>query len=410
VRATYKKIRAGAYEFPGDTSGGCTPGVSVDTAGGSIPGPGTRDCLPPGGSDGVGTGQTLTESIGKANSQTSLGKQSNTNPPVHATRLGKNAEHLIKWCLAPKPEHRPSLVEIASHPFMLVGAPEWRLRSELTVVHATGVGTSERTKSPLIRTESPLKAKASSESRSGSPFKTHATRAPLSPLPVNAKLRRNDGNGMGNRDAQRAKPVSPATPKSPPPSVPRAFDVLRDLHGDLFGGTQAPRRALEDGTTGADAVHAVPAAAPHPSSLSRPPGPIPLPVPSVASLNLDTSHSSLSASPELATRILGNTSPSPLGAAALGAALQKTTSGGGGGASTAAGDATTPEPCRASNPTFVSFPPIWVTKWVDYTSKYGTAFPTHRVPPSAIAHTRPAKGALRPEGRIPGGLTPRLFA
>ena len=186
--------------------------------------------------------------------------------------------------------------------------------------------------------------------------------------------------------------------------------MLRDLHGDLFGGTQAPRRALEDGTTGADAVHAVPAAAPHPSSLSRPPGPIPLPVPSVASLNLDTSHSSLSASPELATRILGNTSPSPLGAAALGAALQKTTSGGGGGASTAAGDATTPEPCRASNPTFVSFPPIWVTKWVDYTSKYGTAFPTHRVPPSAIAHTRPAKGALRPEGRIPGGLTPRLFA
>ena len=30
-------------------------------------------------------------------------------------------------------------------------------------------------------------------------------------------------------------------------------------------------------------------------------------------------------------------------------------------------------------------------------------------PACAVAHTRPAKGALRPEGRIPPGLLPRLF-
>jgi hypothetical protein len=30
-------------------------------------------------------------------------------------------------------------------------------------------------------------------------------------------------------------------------------------------------------------------------------------------------------------------------------------------------------------------------------------------PAFAIAHTRPAKGLLRPEGRIPGGLLPQLF-
>ena len=226
VRATYKRIRAGAYEFPKKDDG---------------------------------SGEHL---------------------------LSADARDLIATCLAPKPRDRPSLETIANHPTCRLGAPEWRLprvaaakktESGAADDDASAAEAAERAPRVSPRAASLLAAgelqtkyaadaypptPASGESR-------QAPRAPLSPLPANLPARaagrlKARGESLSEKSEKSERR---ATPALAPPARPAAFDVLEAQDTRAFDESESnranpkPRRAAEEGAPRSN-VPSVPSAPP----------------------------------------------------------------------------------------------------------------------------------------------------
>lgn len=360
VRATYKRIRAGAYEFPKKDDG---------------------------------SGEHL---------------------------LSSDARDLIATCLAPKPRDRPSLETIANHPTCRLGAPEWRLprvaaakktESGAADDDASAAEAAERAPRVSPRAASLLAAgelqtkyaadaypptPASGESR-------QAPRAPLSPLPANLPARaagrlKARGESLSEKSEKSERR---ATPALAPPARPAAFDVLEAQDTRAFDESESnranpkPRRAAEEGAPRSN-VPSVPSAPP--ASPSRRNGV----VASVAgrdaagslpgTLNPASSLASVRAAPSAAALISGGAESSSSLAdddEDVGARVAERLGGGdfcrlntSAKATSAAErrlgsfryDAASASAANASVASIATFPPVWVTKWVDYTSKYGLGY------------------------------------
>ena len=153
-----------------------------------------------------------------------------------ARRSNDDPQDLIRRCLAPKPEDRPSIAEVASHPLLRVGAAGWKiatpppkppvrakaadderktkydavfeekkrsLAAEKAAAENSLRPSPPRTDPPRASSASPKAAAAAAASAAavvpGATQGTRGTRAPLSPLSTNA-----DAN-----DARRRARASP---------------------------------------------------------------------------------------------------------------------------------------------------------------------------------------------------------
>ena len=363
VRATYKRIRAGAYEFPKKDDG---------------------------------SGEHL---------------------------LSSDARDLIAACLAPKPRDRPSLETIANHPTCRLGAPEWRLPQVTAAKKTDGADAphdkfenfaaaapAERAPRVSPRAAALLAAgvadaypptTASGESR-------QAPRAPLSPLPANLPARapgrlkaRVESLSEKSEQSERRAASAPA-----PPARPAAFDVLEaqdvrafDAHhsgrSDPNRSVRAnpkprqPRRAAEEGAPRSNAAGKTPSASVPsvPSAPSAPPA-----SPSRRSVTV-TSVSGRDAVGTAPASSLVSVRAAPSAAALMSAGGESSSSladdddddvgarvaerlGGGdsAGATSTALSKKSAEASAANVASIATFPPVWVTKWVDYTSKYGLGY------------------------------------
>lgn len=347
VRATYKRIRAGAYEFPKKDDG---------------------------------SGEHL---------------------------LSADARDLIATCLAPKPRDRPSLETIANHPTCRLGAPEWRLprvaaakktESGAADDDASAAEAAERAPRVSPRAASLLAAgelqtkyaadaypptPASGESR-------QAPRAPLSPLPANLPARaagrlKARGEGLSEKSEKSERR---ATPALAPPARPAAFDVLEAQDTRAFDESESnranpkPRRAAEEGAPRSN-VPSVPSAPP--ASPSRRNGTVTSVTGRDAVGSLPGPASSLAsvrAAPSAAALISGGAeSSSSLADDDEDVGTRVAERLGGGDAATSAAErrlgsfrAASASAANASVASIATFPPVWVTKWVDYTSKYGLGY------------------------------------
>ena len=329
VRATYKKIRANAYEFPKKDDG---------------------------------SGSFL---------------------------LSRNAMDLIKRCLAPKPSDRPKLVEIANHPLCRVGAPGWRLpekekEKEMKTLPGTEPETKKRAdageassseRAPVApRAAALLAAKPCASSSANSAKQSKAPRAPLSPLPANLPARASGRRRASQSGAQNAVP-NEASPPAPPPAHPAPFDVLeaQDVALDPRSNRAGPRRAAEEGAPiASEGVPAAPPASPKRETVTSTRGVLDAErrtdlggkervsvraAPSAAALmsaGANSSSSSLNAHTDD-----DDDDEKRVGRRVADAMIEK------GSTASVATDASA---------SIASFPPVWVTKWVDYTSKYGLGY------------------------------------
>ena len=344
VRATYKKIRANAYEFP-----------KTDDGSGSF-------------------------------------------------LLSQNAMDLISRCLAPKPSDRPSLVEIAKHPLCRVGAPGWRLpekekeskKESETKKRADAGEASSAERAPLAPRAAALLAAKHEKDASPSAIgqkQSKAPRAPLSPLPANLPARAAGRRRASPSGAQNVLSVpNEASPPAPPPAHPAAFDVLeaQDVAADPRSnrlGPEGPRRAAEEGAPRAS--EGVPAAPPASPRL-RETFPLTRLVPNAARRGLPDGKESVSvrAAPSAAALMsAGAESSSSLNAhtdddddetsARVGRRVADAMMEKGDAFFSASASASTrrvPVSIPTADVSIASFPPVWVTKWVDYTSKYGLGY------------------------------------
>ena len=140
-----------------------------------------------------------------------------------ARRSNDDPQDLIRRCLAPKPEDRPSIAEVASHPLLRVGAAGWKiatpppkppvrakaadderktkydavfeekkrsLAAEKAAAENSLRPSPPRTDPPRASSASPKAAAAAAASAAavvpGATQGTRGTRAPLSPLSTNA--------------------------------------------------------------------------------------------------------------------------------------------------------------------------------------------------------------------------------
>ena len=266
VKATYKRIRANAYEFPKKDDG---------------------------------SGEHL---------------------------LSRRAMDLIKRCLAPKPADRPSLEAIANHPLCRVGAPEWRLP-------------------PATKTKN-CAALLAAKDEKPTPAPAPASRAPLSPLPANFPARA-AGILKATRSAKRSETqlesrdgVSLAGARTDPSS----------------SSTRAkPRRAAEEGAPKPKAASpSVPSAPPASARAEA------APVSGAVAVRAAPSEALLRAPGGESSSSLAD-DDDDVGARVADAMTA------GGGDSAASTSALAPASIAA-------FPPVWVVKWVDYTSKYGLGY------------------------------------
>ncbi len=311
VRATYKKIRANAYEFPKKDDG---------------------------------SGSFL---------------------------LSRNAMDLIKRCLAPKPSDRPKLVEIANHPLCRVGAPGWRLpekekemkslpgkEAETKKCADAGEASSSERAPVAPRAAALLAAKPCASPSASGAKQSKAPRAPLSPLPANLPARAAGRRRASQSGAQNAVP-NEASPPAPPPAHPAPFDVLeaQDVAADPRSNRAGPRRAAEEGAPRAsEGVPAAPPASPRRETVTSTRGVLDVrAAPSAAAL--------MSAGAESSSSLNAHTDDDDDDEKRVGSAF--------------VADAMIEKGSTASIPTdasIASFPPVWVTKWVDYTSKYGLGY------------------------------------
>ena len=313
VRATYKKIRANAYEFPKKDDG---------------------------------SGSFL---------------------------LSRNAMDLIKRCLAPKPSDRPKLVEIANHPLCRVGAPGWRLpekekekemkslpgkEAETKKCADAGEASSSERAHVAPRAAALLAAKPCASPSASGAKQSKAPRAPLSPLPANLPARAAGRRRASQSGAQNAVP-NEASPPAPPPAHPAPFDVLeaQDVAADPRSNRAGPRRAAEEGAPRAsEGVPAAPPASPRRETVTSTRGVLDVrAAPSAAAL--------MSAGAESSSSLNAHTDDDDDDEKRVGSAF--------------VADAMIEKGSTASIPTdasIASFPPVWVTKWVDYTSKYGLGY------------------------------------
>ena len=278
--------------------------------------------------------------------------------------VNEGARELIRRCLAPKPGDRPKIAEIATHPLLNAGwrgATPWSMPTPR--VDMDKMERSTRSGGRAGGVDAAKKPRAPASSAGG-----RSRRAPLSPLTV-----------ADPSAPPRARNVNDATP---PPATPAPFDVLdSDVVGSAHlartpDATEAeartrevsvaagpPRRAAEEGAAAA-------ASSATASLESR-----------VASMRLtteapNTEEDSLAAA-EAGRCKNGSVATSapidPAEFATLGMDSPTTTAAGvhpvGSGASVAASGSNAP-----GNASLEAFPPLWVTRWVDYTSKYGLGY------------------------------------
>ena len=276
--------------------------------------------------------------------------------------VNEGARELIRRCLAPKPGDRPKIAEIAAHPLLNAGwrgATPWSMPTPRVdaekmerSTRSGGAGGGDAAKKP----RAPPALSAGGRSR----------RAPLSPLTV------------ADPSAPRTAPrnVNDATP---PPATPAPFDVLDsdvvgsahlartpDAYPEVSAAAGPPRRAAEEGAAAATA-----------SLESR-----------VASMRLTTeapAEEDRLAAAEAGRlgenggkNVDAKTSTSapidPAEFATLG--MDSPSDGRGAGAPMGFGRVTLPGDASSApgGASLEAFPPLWVTRWVDYTSKYGLGY------------------------------------
>ena len=179
-----------------------------------------------------------------------------------------------------------------------------------------------------------------------------------------------------------------ATPALAPPARPAAFDVLEAQDTRAFDESESnranpkPRRAAEEGAPRSN-VPSVPSAPP--ASPSRRNGTVTSVTGRDAVGSLPGPASSLAsvrAAPSAAALISGGAESSSSLAdddEDVGARVAERL--GGGDAATSAAErrlgsfrAASASAANASVASIATFPPVWVTKWVDYTSKYGLGY------------------------------------
>ena len=343
VRATYKRIRAGAYEFPKKDDG---------------------------------SGEHL---------------------------LSSDARDLIAACLAPKPNDRPSLETIANHPTCRLGAPEWRLPETVAAAKETDGGADDDAERLAAAAERPprvspraaaLLAAGVADAYPPTPVSgesRQAPRAPLSPLPANlparAAGRLKAPSGLSEKSLSE-KSERRETPALAPPAQPAAFDVLEAQDVRAFDehhehrrsdpnrsgrANPKPRRAAEEGAPRSNAVPSVPSAPP--ASPSRRNGTVTsvsgrdavgIPTSSLISVRAAPSAAALmSAGAESSSSLADDDED-------VGARVAERI---GGGDSAGAAERRRAASASAANvASIATFPPVWVTKWVDYTSKYGLGY------------------------------------
>ena len=367
VRATYKRIRANAYEFPKKDDG---------------------------------SGEDL---------------------------LSRRAMDLISQCLAPKPADRPSVEAIANHPLCRIGAPEWRLPERATKKtrdprpggaaaepmepksrEARGRTDSRESREDTKQTLKPLAPRAAAllAAKRDAP----APRAPLSPLPANLPARA-PGRMRANRSATRSETIvdsaqteSVPASVSAPPAHPASFDVLEaqdvvrrdtsaaDSNAKSVSIGAKPRRAAEEGAptrASASQVPSAPPASPRAGACVarrdddrfaglgfrvRDGRPTEEKGPNTAK------NASVRAAPSAAAlTVAGGESSSSLADAAdddadadadVEARSAAAATLGGSQPGDSAASTSAPSPSALID----TFPPVWVTKWVDYTSKYGLGY------------------------------------
>ena len=280
--------------------------------------------------------------------------------------VNEGARELIRGCLAPKPGDRPKIADIAAHPLLNAGwrgATPWSMPTPRVDMDKMERSTKSSTRSAG---GSAPKPKAPATSAGG-----RSRRAPLSPLTV--------ADPSAARTGSLARNVNDATPTpTPPPATPAPFDVL---DSDVVGSTHLartpetrgevpaapaagpPRRAAEEGACGAAALE------------SR-----------VASMRLtteapvggDAEEDSLAAAEagrrkdKDGVRPVASTS-APVDPAEFATLGMDSPSVGFGRAAAPGSNAPGNAPGNAPA-SLESFPPLWVTRWVDYTSKYGLGY------------------------------------
>ena len=345
VRATYKRIRAGAYEFPKKDDG---------------------------------SGEHL---------------------------LSSDARELIAACLAPKPRDRPSLETIANHPTCRLGAPEWRLPQVSAAKKTDGGGADDDAAAAAAAERAPrvspraaaLLAAGVADAYPPTPVSgesKQAPRAPLSPLPANLPARaagrlKARGESLSEKSEKSERRAAPALA---PPAQPAAFDVLEaqdvrafDEHhsrrSDANRSGRAnpkPRRAAEEGAPRSNAAGKTSA----PSVPSAPPA-------SPSRRNVTVTSVSGRDAVGIPTSSLISVRAAPSAAALMSAGAESSSSLAdddedvgarvadciGGGDSAGAAERRRAASASAANvASIATFPPVWVTKWVDYTSKYGLGY------------------------------------
>ena len=277
--------------------------------------------------------------------------------------VDEGAKDLIRRCLSPKPGDRPKIGEIATHPLMNAGwhgATTWTMPAPIVDLEKMARATR-----PAASSSSSAKPR---EPRSKPP--ATRSRAPLSPLTV-ADPRAADVKTKTNTAAANVV-------KTPPPATPAPFDVLdSDVVGSRSlartpaadeenASSRPPRRAAETGATSSSGLET-----------------------RMSAMRLTEVAATFGSTEELKGGGDGEEEDS-LAAAEAGRCVKNAaakaidpaefaTLGMDSGDSPA--DAT-----RGSNPSDAAvapgsssasldkFPPLWVTRWVDYTSKYGMGY------------------------------------
>jgi polo-like kinase 1 len=221
-----------------------------------------------------------------------------------------------------------------------------------------------------------------------------APRAPLSPLPANLPARaagRLKARGLSEKSLSE-KSERRAAPALAPPAQPAAFDVLEaqdvrafDEHhsrrSDANRSGRAnpkPRRAAEEGAPRSNAAGKTSA----PSVPSAPPA-------SPSRRNVTVTSVSGRDAVGIPTSSLISVRAAPSAAALMSAGAESSSSLAdddedvgarvadciGGGDSAGAAERRRAASASAANvASIATFPPVWVTKWVDYTSKYGLGY------------------------------------
>ena len=409
VRATYKKIRAGAYEFPGGEASSAERDEEASSA------EATREGVKKEGGGGP-----------------------HRAPRV---RVAKEAEALIRWCLSPRPEDRPTAEEIAGHEILRTGRPDWRWEGFAKEEEGKEVGTGgeevgvakeavkEAAKEAAASTEAAVPRDESSNEAEAEAKKAEASKA-SAPRPSAASRA-----ASASKADSRAVSQAASARRSPPRRSPLAPLAPRRANGaDPRPSSRAPLRVSEEGRRrAAPGAHSSgdasetprrPASNPNPNpranlrrttaektSSSRPPSASPpargavaprpspedaaarrardqdedenaRPLPgarSAAALRRedggpseedasedDASEAEAEAEEGMAARANGQGSSSSAAARGVAATAAAETRVGHSAAASASED--------ASCSIMASFPPLWVTRWVDYTSKYGLGY------------------------------------